>query len=103
MLNTVSIAIRTLLSLTFITGIFYPIVITGFSERFFPVLANGSLIQVDGKIVGSELIGQRFTKNEYFWSRPSAGDYATVASNASNLSATNASLKAKVEERKSSF
>ncbi|EKR62427.1 K+-transporting ATPase, C subunit [Leptospira weilii str. 2006001853] len=100
MLNTVSIAIRTLLSLTFITGIFYPIVITGFSERFFPVLANGSLIQVDGKIVGSELIGQRFTKNEYFWSRPSAGDYATVASSASNLSATNASLKAKVEERK---
>ncbi|WP_078130393.1 potassium-transporting ATPase subunit KdpC [Leptospira alexanderi] len=100
MLNTVSIAIRSLLILTFITGIFYPIVITGFSERFFPFLSNGSLTQVDGKIIGSELIAQKFTKNEYFWSRPSAGDFTTVASSASNSSATNALLKTKVDERR---
>ncbi|EMO61985.1 K+-transporting ATPase, C subunit [Leptospira borgpetersenii serovar Pomona str. 200901868] len=100
MLNTVSIAIRTLLSLTFITGILYPIVITGFSERFFPSSSNGSLIRVDGKIVGSELIAQKFTKNEYFWPRPSAGNYTTVASTASNSSATNAYLKSKIDERR---
>lgn len=100
MLNNASIAIRTLLVLTFITGIFYPIVITGFAERLFPSRSNGSLIRIEDKIVGSEWIAQKFTKNEYFWSRPSAGDYSTLPSGASNLSATNASLKAKVEERK---
>ncbi|EMY78339.1 K+-transporting ATPase, C subunit [Leptospira weilii serovar Ranarum str. ICFT] len=99
-LNTASIAIRVLLTLVFVTGIFYPIVVTGFAERFFPSQANGSLISVRDKIVGSELLAQKFTKNEYFWPRPSAGDHTTVASGASNASATNASLKARVDERK---
>ncbi|EMJ95405.1 potassium-transporting ATPase subunit KdpC [Leptospira alstonii] len=100
LLNTASIAIRVLLTLVFITGIFYPIVITGFAERFFPSQANGSLISVRDKIVGSELIAQKFTKNEYFWPRPSAGDYTTTPSGASNAGATNAALKKKVQERR---
>ncbi|EMO41286.1 putative K+-transporting ATPase, C subunit [Leptospira noguchii serovar Autumnalis str. ZUN142] len=93
-LNTVIISIRLLLVLTLITGILYPIVITGFAERFFPFRSGGSRIVIQGKTVGSELIVQKFTKNKYFWPRPS---YTTGASNAS---VTNASLRAKVEERK---
>lgn len=95
-LNTVIISIRLLLVLTLITGILYPIVITGFAERFFPFRSGGSRIVIQGKTVGSELIVQKFTKNKYFWPRPS---YTTGASNAS---VTNASLRAKVEERKKS-
>nr|WP_207767212.1 potassium-transporting ATPase subunit KdpC [Leptospira adleri] len=100
MLNMASTAIRTLFLLTFITGIFYPIVVTGFSERLFPFQSGGSLIKNGEQIVGSELLAQKFTKDEYFWARPSASDFATVASGASNQSATNASLKSKVNERK---
>ncbi|MBM9500311.1 potassium-transporting ATPase subunit KdpC [Leptospira sp. 201903071] len=100
MLNTVFIALRTLFFLIFVTGIFYPIVVTGFSERLFPSQSGGSLIRINGQIVGSELLAQKFTKDEYFWPRPSAADFATMASGASNSSATNASLKAKVDERK---
>ncbi|RHX83332.1 potassium-transporting ATPase subunit KdpC [Leptospira stimsonii] len=101
MLNSITIAIRTLFFLIFITGVFYPIVVTGFSERLFPFQSGGSLIRSNEKeLLGSELLAQKFTKDEYFWPRPSAADFATVASGASNHSATNASFKAKVEERK---
>ncbi|PJZ57432.1 potassium-transporting ATPase subunit KdpC [Leptospira barantonii] len=100
MFKNATIAIRTLFVLTFITGIFYPIVITGFAERLFPSRSNGSLIRIEDKIVGSEWIAQKFTKKEYVWSRPSASDYSAFPSGASNASATNASLKANVEERK---
>ncbi|MCG6166924.1 potassium-transporting ATPase subunit KdpC [Leptospira sanjuanensis] len=103
MLQTSLIALRTLLVLTFITGVFYPIVVTGFGEKLFPFNANGSLLYRDDKLVGSELIGQKFTKQEYYWSRPSAVDYGTVSSGASNLSATSASLKKSVEERRASL
>lgn len=96
-LNTVITSIRLLLVLTLITGILYPIVITGFAERFFPFQSGGSRVVIQGKTVGSELIAQKFTKNKYFWPRPSAVDYTTGASNAS---VTNASFRAKVEERK---
>ncbi|EMO25297.1 K+-transporting ATPase, c chain domain protein [Leptospira interrogans serovar Bataviae str. HAI135] len=98
-LNTVIISIRLLLVLTLITGILYPIVITGFAERFFPFRSGGSRVVIQGKTLGSELIAQKFTKNKYFWPRPSVADYKTGASNAS---VTNASLRAKVEERKKS-
>lgn len=100
MLNTTLAAIRTLFLLIFITGVFYPIVVTGFAERLFPFQSGGSLIKRDEQIVGSELIAQKFTKDEYFWTRPSAPDFATVASGASNHSATNASFHSKVNERK---
>ncbi|AKP25323.1 Potassium-transporting ATPase C chain [Leptospira interrogans serovar Manilae] len=96
-LNIISISIRLLLILTLITGILYPIVTTGFAERFFPFRSSGSRVVIQGKIVGSELIAQKFIKDEYFWPRPSAMDYAAGAS---NLSVTNVFLKTKVEERK---
>lgn len=99
-LNIISISIRLLLILTLITGILYPIVTTGFAERFFPFRSSGSRVVIQGKIVGSELIAQKFIKDEYFWPRPSAMDYAAGASNAS---VTNVFLKAKVEERKNFY
>lgn len=98
-LNIISISIRLLLILTLITGILYPIVVTGFAERFFPFQSGGSKVVIQGKTVGSELIAQKFIKDEYFWPRPSVADYKTGASNAS---VTNASLRLKVEERKKS-
>jgi K+-transporting ATPase ATPase C chain len=68
--------IRPLLSvfalLTLTTGIFYPLLVTGLAQLFFPFQANGSLIKHNDKVLGSELIGQNFSGMQYFWSRPTA-------------------------------
>ena len=61
--------------LTLLVGIIYPLFISAISMVLFSHQANGSLIKLDGKIVGSELIGQKFNSAKYFWSRPSAIDY----------------------------
>ncbi|MBM9578597.1 potassium-transporting ATPase subunit KdpC [Leptospira sp. 201903070] len=100
MLNTAFTAIRTLLFLTLITGVLYPLIVTGFSERLFPFQANGSLIFENERVIGSALLAQNFTKDEYFWPRPSAGNFGTIPSSASNAGPTSAALKIRIEEKK---
>lgn len=95
-------ALIMLLMLTIITGLVYPLAITGMAQLFFPDQANGSLIIHDGKVIGSKLIGQYFDKPEYFWSRPSATSpfpYNAAASGGSNLGPTNPALVKAVKAR----
>ncbi len=92
-MKTIMQALKLFLIMTVITGIIYPLVIFGLGQTLFPDKANGSLIKVDGKLIGSILIGQKFTSDKYFWPRPSAIDYNPLPSGASNLGPTSAALK----------
>lgn len=90
-----------------ILGLIYPLVITGISQVLFPYQANGELISVNGKIIGSELIGQNFNGPEYFHGRPSAIDYNASTSGGSNYGPTNKKLidrvKASIYDLKSEY
>jgi len=103
MRKQILIAIKFLLIMTLLTGIIYPILITGIAQVAFPEKANGSFIKKDGKILGSKLIGQKFDSSAYFWSRPSAIDYNTVPSGASNFGPTSIKLVSQVNERRKTF
>ena len=95
-------SLRMLVALTVVTGIAYPLVITGISQVAFPTPANGSLIVVNGKNLGSTLIGQPFDDPKYFWSRPSATSpqpYNGASSGASNQGARNPALADAVKDR----
>lgn len=88
--------------LTLITGLVYPLLVTGLAQVLFKDRANGSLVVVQGKTVGSALLGQSFTRPEYFWSRPSAtGPQANngAASSGSNLAGSNPVLLQAVKDR----
>lgn len=79
-------------------GGLYPLVITTIGGALFPYQATGSLIEIEGKVVGSELVGQRFQAPEYFHGRPSAADYDPFSVGGSNYAASNPDLKARVTE-----
>jgi len=96
------IATLLFLVLTVITGILYPLGITGISALIFSGPAGGSLIEKDGRVVGSRLIGQPFDDPSYFWGRPSATSpfpYNAASSSGSNLGPTNEALKKAVSDR----
>ena len=95
-------ALMSLLLFTILTGIIYPLVVTGIAQVIFPEQANGSIIVKDGKAVGSGLIGQQFDDPKYFWGRLSATGpfpYNSAASSGSNLGPNNPNLTAAVDAR----
>lgn len=98
MLKQFKPALILLLALTVLTGLIYPLAMTGLSQLIFPAQANGSLIERDGKIVGSDLIGQAFTAPQYFHGRPSAAGagYDAATSSGSNLGPTSEKLNARI-------
>jgi len=87
------------IAFSLLTGLIYPLLMTGIIQIAMPEQASGSLIVVNGKIVGSELIGQNFTSPGYFHGRPSAVNYAGNGSGASNFGPTNKNLMEQVSQR----
>jgi K+-transporting ATPase ATPase C chain len=95
-------AIIFLVVFTVITGVIYPLIVTGVAQAFFHKQANGSLITTNGEVVGSELIGQQFSDPKYFWGRLSATSpvpYNAASSSGSNLGPENPALQTEVQAR----
>jgi len=102
-MKTLIISIKIFFFFTVLTGIIYPLLVTGIAQLAFPSKANGSLIVRNNKTIGSELIGQQFDSTIYFTSRPSAVSYNPLPSGGSNYGLTNLKLKNLVAERKHQF
>jgi K+-transporting ATPase ATPase C chain len=95
--------LKMFLLFTVLTGVVYPLMVTGMAQLFFPFQSNGSTLYLNGKCRGSALLGQSFTNDRYFWGRPSAGNYATLPSAASNWGPTSEALRNAIEQRKKAF
>ena len=101
-INQLKIALILLVSFTLLTGLIYPVAVTGVAQLLFSKQANGSLIEQNGKTVGSALIGQSFTDPSYFWGRPSATSpypYNGEASSGSNMGPSNPDFLTTVKDR----
>jgi K+-transporting ATPase ATPase C chain len=102
-MKTILQAARLLLVLTLLTGIVYPLAVTGIAKVAFPRAAGGSLVYNGETLVGSHLLAQKFESDGYFWPRASSADYATVVSGASNKGPINSDLVKLVGERREQF
>src|SRR5262245_58081609 len=103
-MNAFKTAMKIFIFITILTGLVYPLLITGIAQLTMPQLANGNLILKGDKIVGSALIAQNTTDDRYFWPRPSAIDYDPLKpSGGSNLGPTSQKLKDIVKERKEKY
>ena len=104
-MKQILIAIKATLVLTVLTGVLYPLLVTGAAKVLFRHEADGSMIQARGRVVGSELIGQQFTRPEYFHGRPSAAGngYDGLSSGGSNLGPTNRKLIDRVRDDAKKF
>ena len=103
MLKELKPAILITIVLTILTGIAYPLAVTGIAQVLFKKQANGSLIEQNGKVIGSEIIGQNFTKPEYFHPRPSQNSYDAANSGGSNLGPTNPALADRLKKDAAQF
>ena len=102
-MKTILESLRVLLVLTVLTGFAYPLVVTGIASIAFRGSATGSLVKQGDQLVGSALLAQKTESPKYFWPRPSAADFATVASGASNKGPTSADLVKSIAERREKF
>jgi len=101
-LKQVKISLILLFMLTIITGLIYPVMITIIAQLFFPWQANGSMVEANNQVMGSLLIGQSFTEDKYFWSRPSATSpfpYHAASSSGSNMGPLNPDFLKTVKDR----
>jgi len=96
-------SIRMMVVMTLLTGLAYPLAVSGLARGFFRHQADGSLVRKGETAIGSEWIEQKFSKPGYFWPRPSAADFNPQPSTGSNLGPTSKDLLAKVQERRSAL
>ena len=96
-------SIAFLLVMTVLTGVLYPLVVTGLAQALFPKKANGSLLVIGGGVRGSTLLAQKFESPGFFKARPSASDYVWVGAGASNMALTNPDLATTVAKRRSEW
>jgi K+-transporting ATPase ATPase C chain len=99
LLKELRLSLFLLLTMVLLTGVAYPLIVTGIAQLFFPATATGSFIEKDGKVVGSELIGQNFIRPEYFHPRPSAVGFDARSSGGSNAAPSSAALIADIKAR----
>lgn len=102
-MKTILSSCRLLLALTALTGLVYPLAVWAVGQSFFRQAAEGSLIIKEGRLRGSSLLAQKTEAGKYFKPRPSSGDFATVASGASNLTWTSAKLASAIAERRAAW
>ena len=96
-------ALKLFLCMTIITGVLYPLAVWAGAQVLFKEKSEGSLLTIKGRVVGSGLVGQEFSRPEYFWPRPSATGYNPMPSGGSNLSLTGEQLMSAIKERRKKF